>query len=340
MAGLSDPPPIEGDPRRRLLRRIEREAGVPGLATVLADRLSPSDLQSLLLEVYARRAERRRPQDLLKDHLTNRFAHPSPGPSKLLHAWDSLAWSMLPSDFEPVELAPVGPLGMVSVLAPLSQDWSIATSRNTEVVSDATNVLALEASARRKDLLKTNPTSSVRVHLATSHRLLRGQRFGEGPGIRQHFRLFAMCSAGRDMESLRFETEMARRHITFFVRTVKRYLGARVGLRVAVAALEERSSRKVIEASVLDVLRETPDAIPVGWEEATPQGRAYYSQLRFHLYAQHPTLGEIELVDGGSVDWSRKLVNSEKERMFISGIGSERLAQLFEPAVDSQPTIP
>ncbi|MCC6739312.1 MAG: hypothetical protein IT452_09715 [Planctomycetia bacterium] len=33
----------------RLLARIEREAGVPGLASILVDRLSPTDLQSLML---------------------------------------------------------------------------------------------------------------------------------------------------------------------------------------------------------------------------------------------------------------------------------------------------
>ena len=38
----------------RILNRIERESGAPGLFAALADRLSPSDLQSLLLSVYSR----------------------------------------------------------------------------------------------------------------------------------------------------------------------------------------------------------------------------------------------------------------------------------------------
>jgi hypothetical protein len=41
-------------------------------------------------------------------------------------------------------------------------------------------------------------------------------------------------------------------------------------------------------------------------------------------------MGEKELVDGGGVDWGAKLLNNGKERMVISGLGSERLAQLFD----------
>jgi len=39
----------------RIVERIEHQAGIPGLASILAERLSPTDLQSLLLEVYRKR---------------------------------------------------------------------------------------------------------------------------------------------------------------------------------------------------------------------------------------------------------------------------------------------
>jgi len=331
--------PEEGA-RRRILARVEREAGVPDLASILAEKLSPADLQSLMLEVYALRAKGRRPRDVLDDYLSNRFVRPSTTPSKSLFVWEMLALSSLPPEFEAIELAPVAPLGTVSALAPLSQDWSISTSRNTEVVSDSTNALALEASARRMILLKKDPTNSERIHLATSHRLLRGQKFGEAPGVRQHFRSFALCSAGRDPGNLRFETEVACKHITFFVTTLKQYLGGSISMRVALADLEEPSHRKAIESGMMDVLHAKIGGVPVAWEEATPAGRAYYRVLRFHIYALHPRLGEKELVDGGAVDWGQKLANNGKERMFISGIGSERLTQLFETGANGRPASP
>ena len=40
----------------KIVARIERKLGLPGLAARLAERLDGSDLQSLLLEVYRRRA--------------------------------------------------------------------------------------------------------------------------------------------------------------------------------------------------------------------------------------------------------------------------------------------
>jgi hypothetical protein len=138
----------------------------------------------------------------------------------------------------------------------------------------------------------------------------------------------------------RIERETACQHITFFVRTLQRYFGGRISLRVALADLEEPSHRKTIESGVMDALHEKLGGVPIAWEEATAAGRAYYRILRFHIYAVHLHLGEKELVDGGAVDWGQKLANNGKERMLISGIGSERLTQLFEPEVDGRPASP
>jgi hypothetical protein len=37
----------------------------------------------------------------------------------------------------------------------------------------------------------------------------------------------------------------------------------------------------------------------------------------------------LELVDGCSVDWTQKYLSNAKERLMISGIGSERLCREF-----------
>ena len=42
-----------------ILRRICRQAGVPDLVEALSERIPPTDLQTLLLEVTRRGAERR-----------------------------------------------------------------------------------------------------------------------------------------------------------------------------------------------------------------------------------------------------------------------------------------
>ena len=198
------PSPPSVDQKSRIIQRIEREAGVPDLANILTNRLAPTDLQSLLLEVYGRRAKRRDHKAVLEDHVSNRFTRPSAtNPIRLLE-WDSIAFTLLPKVFQPVELSPVCPLGTVSVLSPISQDWTVSTIRNTEVVADSTNVLAVECAVRRREQKNFSFGKAAPVHLASSHRLLRGQKFGVGPGTRQHFRVFTLCSAGRDSGNLRF----------------------------------------------------------------------------------------------------------------------------------------
>jgi hypothetical protein len=201
--------------RSRIMERIERDAGVPHLADILSDRLAPTDLQSLLLEVYARRARRRDPKVLLEDHVSNRFTRPSAqDPTRLLE-WDRVAFSKLPKLFRPVELSPVSPLGTASVLSPISQDWIVSTTRNTEVVADSTNGVAIECAVRRREQRNFSAGHADSVHLAASHRLLRGQKISPRPGVLQHFRPFSLCSAGRDPGNLRFETETISLHIGF-----------------------------------------------------------------------------------------------------------------------------
>lgn len=138
----------------RIIERIERESRMPELSSLLAERLEPTDLQSLLLEVYRLRAGQRSPAAVLADYTRNRFVRPSPVPPGRLLEWERIALSELPPDFEPLILSPVCPLGTASVVASITQNWSVATSRNTEVVSDSSNVLSLECALRRRDLLE------------------------------------------------------------------------------------------------------------------------------------------------------------------------------------------
>ena len=60
-----------------ILRRIDRRLGVPDLAELLAAQLPGTDLQSLLMAVARRRAERVSPAELLRRYESDRFVHPS-----------------------------------------------------------------------------------------------------------------------------------------------------------------------------------------------------------------------------------------------------------------------
>ena len=203
----------------KILRRIEKEASIPDLAKKM-ERISPTDLQSLLIRVYKRMAERRNPRILLSDYVANRFTQPSGCDPSILVEWDRLAFSHLPRSFHAIELSTVSPLGSVSCLASVSQDWVLTTIRNTEVVSDPTNVLALECAVRRKKLTRSRPADPTRVDLACSHRVLRAQRHQDQRAL-SHFRLFSLCSAGRDAGSMVFETTAITDHVRFYLTSLR-----------------------------------------------------------------------------------------------------------------------
>ncbi|OLD12885.1 MAG: hypothetical protein AUI50_08190 [Crenarchaeota archaeon 13_1_40CM_2_52_14] len=325
-------------PKTQIIDRIEREAGVPDLANILTNRLAPTDLQSLLLEVYGQRAKRREPRALLEDQVSNRFIRPSTtSPARLLD-WDRVAFSRLPKVFQPIELSPVCPLGTVSALSPISQDWTVSTIRNTEVVSDSTNVLALECATRRREQKDFSSGKAASVHLAASHRLLRGQKFGVGPGTRQHFRVFTLCSAGRDSGNLRFETQTVSLHIGFYLAALRGFLGTRTALRVAISDFGSNEARPAVRSEVVEKFQSAHKKVRIGIDQDRKQGRGYYRQLCFKIYATPSNDREQELVDGGDVNWTQKLLNNAKERLIISGCGSERLCELFEPTASPKST--
>jgi hypothetical protein len=284
----------------RILKRLDRAAGVDDIAGAL-ERLAPTDLQSLLLEVYRRRAGVLTPKALLRRYEENRFVSPAASnPSELLE-FDRQALALVPDDYQPIELSPVAPLGAASVLGKLSQDWAIATSRNSEVVSDSTNVLALECALRRRRDRKTP------VKLISSHRLVRGQDYGAFG--RQHFRILGLAAGGRgDL----FEVEAVVEQLSFFARLLG---DVRIVLIPLACTLAE------------DVLERMDGQVEL--DHSRSSGGGYYVRLRFKIYG-----GDIELGDGGFTEWTQTLLGDTKERLLISGIGTERAVTYLQPPDD------
>lgn len=184
--------------------------------TTLVERLSPTDLQTLLLDVVAARAGQVDPARLMRRWTEDRFVTPAEVDPRRLAALVARAWELLPNDFVAIELAPVTPLGTCAAVAEVNQHRVVSTVRGSEVVSDPTNVLALEAAVRRR-------ATQDDVHLATHHRVLRAQRFG--PGMSAHFALFALVSSGRDRGSRTTETDFLGRHLEAWRRLLDPTLG-------------------------------------------------------------------------------------------------------------------
>ncbi|MGE5463527.1 MAG: hypothetical protein ACM3PS_09235 [Syntrophothermus sp.] len=313
----------------RIVERIVRESGVPDLVPILAEKLSPTDLQSLLLEVYRMRSGQIRPADLLTDFQSNRFVRPSAVSPIALLQWEQAVFSHLPAEFQAVTLSPVCPLGSNSVVADVDQNWAVSTIRNTEVVSDSTNVLALECAIRRREFLRENPKSSQPVHLATSHRLLRAQQYANPDSV-PHFSAFTLCSAGRDPGNLQFELSVLGIHIHFYLSALQAFLGPHVRLRLSITELAASSRADRIESQLFSPVRSEFSQVECVFDHQRMTGGGYYRELCFHIHAMHSSGEFMELVDGGSVDWTQKLLSNAKERLIISGIGSERLCSEFK----------
>ncbi|HRI81429.1 MAG TPA: hypothetical protein PLF88_03265 [Opitutaceae bacterium] len=315
----------------RITERIERELGLPGLAATLADRLKPSDLQSLWLEISRRQADRLTPAEVLAAYERNRFVRPAALASKRLRDWTDALLSHLPADFSVLELSPVCPLGTNSAVAGVAQNWAVATERQTEVVSDATNVLALEAASRRKQARQAAPAEAPAVHLATCHRLLRAQKY-EAAHFSPHFLLLGLCSAGRGGD---FELSALALQVEFLATALRQQLPAGTGLRLALSDFGEPTRPAEM---VADWLRARSERCPGLICETAPDratGRGYYSGCCFHLLLKLPDGSERQIADGGAVAWAGRLLSDSKERMVISGLGLEGLATNFIPRMQS-----
>jgi hypothetical protein len=315
----------------RPLQRIVRESGVVELLDVLAERLTPTDLQSLLLEVYRRRAARQTPAGLLGQYERSRFTRPSTVDPKALVAFDQFAYALASPPFVPLDLSPVCPLGTSSVVAPVSQNVAVATIRNTEVVSDSTNVLAFECAIRRRASLRATPRTTDRVKLCASHRLLRPQQYS-GPASFAHFRVFALCTAGRDEGSHRFELESLLEQLRFYLRLLMALDG--IGYvthhpRVAFTDLAGGMDPDQLRAAVLAPLAADFPHVELGFDPRRTAGRGYYQTLCFKIYGREVGGTEHDVGDGGFTPWTQTLLSNRKERLLTSGIGTERICAVF-----------
>ncbi len=283
--------------------------------------LSPADLQTLLLGVSRRRAAGITPARLMRRWRQDRYVRPTACDPRALWRLEARLWDLLPAEFEGVELSPVAPLGTCSAVGPVSQDRVISTVRGSEVVSDPTNVLALEAAARRQES-GTHP-----VHLASCTRVLRGQPF-DAPGFFQHFRLFALVSSARDRGSGTTEAAMLTAHLGFWARALSDLLpGRQVALQFTVFGFPPLRER--MKDTVRPALEPLPGGVTIDEDPARERARGYYERGAIRIDVAGGT-GWQEVGDGGFTSWTAQLLGDAKERTFISCASTERLAAALQ----------
>ncbi len=200
----------------KIVERIFKERSVSNIQDLVEGKVKPTELQPLLLKVYETFAKKIRAIDLIK-YYNNRFTNPCDIDQKEIVNFDSIILNSVPEKFSSIEIAPVLPLGSNSSLSKISQKNVLSAVRNVEVVADATIALSLECATRRAKLLQLNPRSVKDVNLCTSHRCIRLQQFSKKLGFTPHFKLFAVCTAGRDIGNMEFELEKIKEHIQLYI---------------------------------------------------------------------------------------------------------------------------
>ncbi|WP_020390945.1 hypothetical protein [Kribbella catacumbae] len=220
----------------------------------------------------------------------------------------AMLWERLPERFAGVELSPLAPLGTCSAVATVDQNKIVSTIRGTEVASDPTNELAIEAAVRRR-------AGQARVDLAACQRVVRAQAV-DGPGMFAHFELFALVSSARDTGSGRIEAEMLVDHLRFW----HDVLGDEARLTFttfAQSAVRERID-DTVRPALKAVFAEDPER---------DQGSNYYSGTALGIGA-----GDAGLGDGGFTRWTAELLGDAKERCLISCVSTERLTAVLSEA--------
>ncbi|MFH5181238.1 hypothetical protein ACHHV8_00515 [Paenibacillus sp. TAB 01] len=302
--------------------RIMKELGHDDLLDLLQHELSSSDLNTLLLELFRRKAIGTSPAELLKQYAGNRFVHPSElDPIALKRMEIDLLSLAQARGFQPVQLSPIAPLGSCSVVGTADQNKIISALRGTEVIADATNALALHICHGLKTSRLSHAADTVRV--CTTHRHVRAQHFQQ-PGLLSHFHLFCMVTSGQDQGSYAFEKKTLTEHLAVYRDIFSSLFDAE--MKVSLNARGGYTDGEGLLHSLSAHLQETVPGLPV-IENTTPSANNYYQGVQFTITAVINGQ-ELNIGDGGFVDWPKKLLGRKKERMMISAIGLERLAAI------------
>src|SRR5262245_20653290 len=188
---------------------VEKKLGYSNLLNDLGEKLSASELNTLLLELFRIRSKKMTPGELMNQFEKNRFAAPSDVEAISFKEFELRCLKLAKTKgFLPVTLSPLAPLGTCSAVAFVDQNNVVTALRGTEVVSDATNVFAMLI-AREFKAKKSNGL----VKFAATHRHVRSQAL-LNPAFTPHFGIFCLATGGLDTGSFSFELDQLLDHIS------------------------------------------------------------------------------------------------------------------------------
>ncbi len=294
-----------------IIKNVLEKSGNENLIDELTTRLSQSEITTLLLALSKEITNKIIPNDILGKYESNRFVKPSTlNPIKVKQIEVSMLETAEASGFSSVLLSPASLLGSCSVIAKVDQNNVISATRGLEFIADSTNMLAIYLAHGIKNRTIENTKNSV--HLSAVCRVTRGQMFKINDFV-PHFGLFTIVSSGKDTGSYNFEKDAIAKHMKFYTSYFKDKLGHE--LKVSLNVRNGYTDKIGFIDRIHHHLREMYHDIDfiVNREE---NDNTYYQGLNFKI-----SVNDIEIVDGGFVDWTQKLLGNKKERLLTSGAG-------------------
>lgn len=281
---------------------------------------SSSVNRGAFLEWARRQASRKRPADLLRQFERDGFVAPAILDMRLAHRLDGLALEAA-ADYEALLLSPLAPLGCCSAIAPTSQDRTVSTTRGTEVVSDPTNVFALECARRLR------AKRGEHVRLCTIHQTVRAQPQPPKAGHTQHFRLLALVDAGAGQAEDGFEVEAITSQLGVFDRlfdACEAALGCRFPRRRAL--LRVHDERRILAQRTAARLAERLPHVATRIEGFASN---YYGGVRVSFGADSTSGDHVAIGDLGVFDWVARLTSDRRMRFVAGGFGLQLVPLLF-----------
>ncbi|HLJ51693.1 MAG TPA: hypothetical protein VKU01_37060 [Bryobacteraceae bacterium] len=351
-----------------IARRIERELGMAGLVDALASKLSASDLRSILMEVFRDRSAGVKEAEIRAQALRDPLMAPSAVSARDLIAFDSVAFQVA-SEFAALDLSPVCPFSAAATLGGTSQNNVVTAIRNAEALGDPTISLALEAVRRRPAAALVRLCASHRVirlqpfdvpgysphfrvfALVTAGRDTGSLRFETAnlvDHVRIYLRIFRLLTdvgfAFRnplvefaDMLAIEETLDAAgvtREEIRKSVRAHRLGGSERFLRERGVVALPD-AHHPHLEADVIASLRDEFPEAEFRVNQRRLEGLGYYCSFTLRISPQAPDGNRYPIVDGGFTDWTARRLENRKERLLISGIGTEFVCKTYRRSASS-----
>ena len=293
--------------------------GYTNLFEELSEKIPASELNTLLLELFRTRAKKVKPAELLRQFEKNRFASPSEVDTINFKEFELRCLKLAKNKgFVPITLSPLAPFGTCSVVAFVDQNNIVTALRGTEVVSDATNVFAL---LMAKELKKTKDNEPLKY--AATHRHVRSQALSN-PAFTAHFGIFCLATGGVDTGSFSFELDQLLDHVTIHLAVYSNEFDLSKERLLLKIFLKEKN--EIFQQKLKDRMKNMNDSMVIQIERQVDPGN-YYKLVQFKFFLVRNGQ-EINLSDGGFVDWTQKLIPNKKHRLIISGVGTELIHKM------------